>query len=49
MGPSLDLSMRRQQPAGLDLHREALKQPKTAKRKVGTIAGHCNCHRRMAL
>ena len=46
MGPSLDLSMRRQQPAGQDLQREAMRQPKTAKKKVGgsgsftSLTGH---------
>ena len=47
MGPSLDLSLRRQQPAGQDLHREALKQPKTAKKKVGGSV--CSCRKSPAL
>ena len=34
MGPSLDLALRRLQPAGPDLQREAMKQPKLTKKKV---------------
>ena len=34
MGPSLDLTLRRLQPAGPDLQREAMKQPKLTKKKV---------------
>jgi hypothetical protein len=40
MGPSLDLALRRMQPAGPDLQREAMKQPKLTKKKVRLQSVH---------